>query len=154
MAAYASDTDLETFIPSILENGVVSFDVQLQLASDDVLEMVKVKWWVNAVSSRYALNRETTDWSSYFPRFDEALLNTVQLKNLTCYRAFHKYICPMLTGDADDADEWTRKEERYKIYFDEEWDKITRMPLYDFNQDSAFDDIERRQGGGVRLQRA
>ena len=154
MAAYANDNDLKTFIPTILENGVSSFATQLQLASDDVLEMIKVKWWVNAVSSRYALNRETTDWSSYFPKFNEALLNTAQLKNLTCYRALHKYICPMLTNDADDADEWVRKEERYKAYFDEEWDKITRMPLYDFNQDSVFTDIERRQSGGIRLQRA
>jgi len=154
MAAYANDTDLKTFIPRILDNGVVSFADQLQLASDDVLEMIKVDWWVNAVSSRYSLNRETTDWSSFFPKFDEALLNTAQLKNLTCYRALHKYICPMLTNDADEADEWTRKEERYKQFFDEEWQKIIKMPLYDFNQDSAFDDIERRQRSGIRLSRA
>jgi len=154
MAAYANDTDLKTFIPNILKNGVLSFATQLQLASDDVLEMIKVKWWVNAVSSRYALNRETTDWSTYFPKFDETLLNTAQLKNLTCYRALHKYICPMPTNDADDADEWTRKEERYKAYFDEEWKKITQMPLYDFNRDSAFSDIERRKSSGIRLQRA
>tara|TARA_R110000803_G_scaffold105509_1_gene173743 strand:- start:170 stop:634 length:465 start_codon:yes stop_codon:yes gene_type:complete len=154
MANYATNADLQSFIPSILENGVTDFTAQLTLASSDVLELVKLDWYVDAATTRYSPARETIDYAPFLSNFDEQYLNTAALKQLTCYRALHKYICPMLTNDVDEADEWNRKEERYKSYYDEEWAKIKRMALYDFDQDSSFEDIERRETGGFRVARA
>lgn len=154
MANYATDADLQKFIPSILENGVASFTDHLTLATADVLEMVKLDWWVNAVQSRYGINAETTDFGNFMTNFDETKVNTLALVNLTCYRALHRYICPMLTTDSDESDEWTRKEKRYKQYFDEEWASLKRQALYDFDGDAVFEDIERRKVRGFRTARA
>jgi len=153
-APYATDADLQAFIPSILDNGVASFASQLTLASTDVLELVKLDWWVNAVTARYGFARESIDINPLFPRFDETKLNESVLINITCYRALAQYICPMLTTDSDEADEWLRKMERYAEFYRVEWDALELKPLYDFNSDGQFKDIERRASRGRRVVRA
>jgi len=153
-APYATDADLQAFIPSILDNGVASFTPQLTLASTDVLELIKLEWWVNAVTSRYGFTRETVDISPVFPILDETKLNEGALVNITCYRALAQYICPMLTTDSDEADEWNRKMARYAEFYRSEWEALEVKPLYDFNSDNQFSDIERRVSRGRRIVRA
>lgn len=151
---YAANSDLQVLIPSILDNGVATFAPQLLTASNDVLELIKVNWWVNAVTKNYGFARETVDINPLFPTFDATKVNEAVLVNLTCYRALYQYICPMLTTDSDTANEWDRKLDRYKEFYSSEWQRLELMPLYDFNNDAQFSDIERRAPRGRRLARA
>lgn len=151
---YAANTDLQALIPSILDNGIATFVPQLTSASNDILELIKLDWWVNAVTTRYGFARETVDINPLFPTFDATKINEAVLVNITCYRALAQYICPMLTTDSDEADEWSRKMDRYNLFYEAEWDRLELQALYDFNGDAQFSDIERRASRGRRLSRA
>lgn len=152
---YATDADLLVIQPNITSFGVVSWLPQLNAASADVLERIKTEWWPEAVTSRFGFQNQAYDINPAFPSFDEAKLNTAAIKNLTIYWALAHYIYPILTKDRDDADAFSRRMERYQKFYDEEWERVKVKPLYDFNADSQFTDIERRSGmTAVRVSRA
>jgi len=152
---YATDADLTALLPSVFTHDVASFTAQLQLASDDVLEAIKTEWWPQAAAARLGVLRESVDYDPLFPTFDETKLNTAKLKNLTCYLALSRYIFPLLANDSDvDGDEFTRKMERYTAFYEGEWGRVKLMPLYDWNGDAQFSDIERRLTPHRTLSRA
>jgi len=139
---YALDTDLQNLIPGVLDQGVVTFSTQLGFASVDVLNLIKSDWWPQAVNRRFGYI-ETVDVSTLFPTLDETKINVAVLVNLTCYRALSRYIIPMLTKDNKD-DSWAKKITRYNRFFEDEWEKVALLALYDFSGDGQFNDYERR----------
>lgn len=142
--AIATDTDLELLRADILEHGVLTWADQLAMAEADVIELVKTEWFVEAAKSLYGYGLQGNDYQVVVSQFNIAHLNTSALKNLICYRAMAWYIYPSLTRDTDDGlDAFSRRAERYKAFYEGEWDAIKRMPLYDFNSDSNFEDVER-----------
>jgi hypothetical protein len=155
MPNYATNADLQKLLPDILDHGVADFTDQLTLATADVLELIKVDWFREAANDYYGYTAGYKR-GTYFPTLDEAYLDTSNLVNLTCYRALARYIFPMLTKDADfDAqDAYAIKMDRYQAYFEDEWKVVQRMPLYDFDKDSAFEDVERHDQRGRRVVRA
>ena len=153
MAAYATDADLAKLIPNIMNQGVVTFDDQLTFATDDVIAMIKAEWWPKAVNRRYG-TVESVDFSPLFPTIDLTKINEAVLVNLTCYRALSRYIMPMLTKDSGPNDTWAAKIPRYNTFFNDEWQKVSQLPLYDFNADGQFSDIERRGSRTRKLVRA
>jgi len=151
---YIDDTDVEAFIPEItsFESPASDFSTFYEKASEDVLNLIKAEWWPNAVTKHYG--NETIDLGPLTPSLDEAHINDAALVNLTCYRAFYQYIMPYLTkDDDDDGDAFPRKAERYERAFTEEWAVVKMLPLYDFNQDGQFKDVERRGSYSRRVAR-
>jgi len=154
MTNYATTADLQALIPDIATSGVTGvtdWTAQLTAASADVLELWKVSWWKPSVDDFY---EQGYAYITPFPEPNLSLLNTAVLKNLTCYRALARYICPYLTNDSDQADEWNRKAERYQKFYEDEWEFVKQMPLYDWSEDGNFKDWERVPQRGRRCVRA
>ena len=143
-------------MPDVLDFGVTTFGPQCLRASDDIYNRLVSEWWPTAVSRRFGLILNSFDINSPFvPTLDPTLLDTVALKAITSYRALSRYVMPMLAGDADaDGDLFSRRADRYVNFYHEEWRKIILLPLYDFNQDSQFTNIERRGAPMKKLLRA
>lgn len=128
--AYAEDTDLQVYEADILELGVESFEAQLTLASADILNLIKSEWWPQASSEPLS-------------SFDEDLLNVAAIKQLTIYKAFADYIFPKLASFVED-DTHLAKAEFYEKKYDKEWLIVSSLPIYDFDEDTVFEDDERR----------
>lgn len=154
--AFVTDTDLELFQPDILTFGPATFGAQLIMASDDVFQRLVDEWWPQAIGAFYGLTRSAIDVQyPVLPTLKEASLDKVALRNLVCYRAISHYIMPLLASDADaNGDLFTRRAARYQRFYQEEWDKIIDLPIYDFNQDTLFTNIERPIQIARRLRRA
>ena len=151
---YAVNADLQVFIAGILdyETPASDFGDFLDKASEDVLNLIKSEWWPNAVATRFS--QEAIDIGPLTPPLTEDNINDAALLNITCYRAFYQYIMPYLTKDADeDGDQFSRKIERYQELFADEWATIKLLPLYDFDGDDAFTDVERRGNYSRRMAR-
>lgn len=154
MANYATDSDLLTHVPDLNDHGVGSWLSELTLASADVLNKIKAAWWPHAINGR-SLSGENYDYGLLIPTLDEANLNEAALLNYTCYRALGTYILPRLSNMVDkDGDSFTRRADFFRGREEEEWGVIQGLPLYDFNEDSTFEDTERRGPIPMRIYRA
>ena len=152
MAVYATDADLITYADDILDHGVASFTSELTRASADVLNLIKAEWWPQAISGKV---NSSYDYGLIPPTLDESKINTAELKQITIYRAFGFHIYPRLSKFSDsDGDSFSRRGEFYRDMFKDEWNRIKNLPLYDFDGDSSFEDIERRGPIGRKLVRA
>jgi len=154
--SFIVDTDLQVYMPDVLSFGVASFDPQSLLATDDVVARIEAEWWPEAVSRRFGLFRENSDYMfSMLPTMNVALLDSVSLVPLTVYRALSHYAMPMLSSDADaDGDLFSRRASRYDTFYKEEWEKVVRLPIYDFSQDGNFTSFEKKGPPVKRLLRA
>lgn len=143
-------------MPDVLTYGVATFDPQSLRASDDIYNRLVAEWWPDAVSRRYGLLLNSFDvQSNLIPQLDPAFLDTVALEAVTSYRAISHYIMPLLSSDNDaNGDMFTRRAARYHDFYLEEWQKLVLLPLYDFNQDTQFTNIERRGPTMKKLLRA
>lgn len=135
---YAKDSDLETYDAKVRSYGIDSYNDQLLLASEDVLNKIKGDWWAKATTSSLT-------------SFDEDNLNTAQLLQYTVYRAFADYIFPKLSKFNGDI--FQNKIDFYQKKADAEWAVIKELPLYDFDEDDVFEDDERRGPMNLRFTR-
>jgi hypothetical protein len=128
MANYALDSDIYDVITidPLPSNALVD---ELTTATRDVLAKIKSDFWPPRNISN----------------FDEANLDTDALLKITVYRALGWYICPSLEK-FDDGEEgaWSRHAAHFRMMFEEEWLIIQQLPIYDFNEDSVFEDTERQ----------
>lgn len=141
----ATSYDLLKFRPDILTHGIESWNDQLLLAENLVIERVKTEWFVQAVQNTYiGAMRETVDYNALYPLFDVAYLNKPALITTIVYCALAYFIYPSITKDVDDGnDAFTRRAERYMAFYQDEWNRVSKLPLYDFNKDTSFSDLER-----------
>jgi hypothetical protein len=140
----ATNADLLKFRADIMEHGVSSWSSQLTMAEADVLELIKTEWFVEAAKGVYGYGLGMSDYQTIINSYDQAKLNTVLLVNIICYRAMAWYIYPSLTRDTDDGnDAFSRRAERYKAFYDGEWERVKKMELYDFSGDSVFSAFDR-----------
>ena len=155
-SSFIADTDLQEFMPDVLDYGVTTFAPQSLRASDDVYNRILTEWWPDAVSRRFGLILNNYDVnSSLLPVLDTTVLDTVALKAITAYRTISHYAMPMLASDADaNGDLFSRRADRYSNFYHEEWAKIILLPIYDFNNDGQFTNIERRGKPVKRMMRA
>jgi len=137
MTPYIDKDDLAKHVSDINDHNAPALWVnQIQFATDDVLNKIKAEWWSEVSGPSLTIN--------------EALLNTDALTNLAIYCALGFYVLPYLSTERDkDGDSFSRKAEYYRARFKEEWEIVKELPLYDFDQDSDFEDGE-RQGPIVR----
>jgi len=137
MIPYITDTDLAKHVPDINDHNPPSnWSDQIQYGTDDVLNKIKAAWWPQVTDPIYEL--------------DESLLNTDALANLAIYCCLGFYALPYLATERDkDGDSFSRKAEYYRGRYNEEWEVVKELPLYDFDGDTQFEDSE-RQGPIVR----
>ena len=137
MTPYIDKDDLAKHVQDINDHeGPTDWTDQIRFATDDVLNKIKADWWEQVSSPLFDI--------------DESLLNTDALKNLAVYRTLGFYALPLLSTESDeDGDSFSRKAAKYQTRYDQEWDIVKNLPLYDFNSDDQFTDDE-RQGPIVR----
>lgn len=128
MANYALDSDVYDVIridPSASNTWVD----ELTTATRDVLAKIKSDFW------------PPRDIST----FDEDNLDVVALMKLTVYRALGWYICPSLESyQGGEEGKWGKKARDFKQQYEDEWLIVQQLPIYDFNEDSVFEDSERQ----------
>lgn len=129
MSLYAKDSDLDKYDAKVRE-GADTYLSQLTFASNDILNLIKTVWWAEATGLPLS-------------SFDEDNLNTVALEKVTVYKAFYEYIFP-LKSKFTEGDSYLEKIKFYEARFKDEWNVVKGLPLYDFDEDSSFDDDERR----------
>lgn len=128
MANYALDSDIYDVI-EITSSASNTWEDELTTATRDVLAKIKSDFWAG---------RNISD-------FDEANLDTDALVKLTVYRALGWYICPSLESyQGGEEGKWGRKADYFMKMFEEEWLIIQQLPIYDFDEDSVFEDTERQ----------
>ena len=130
MALYAEDSDLDEYDATIHNQGINSFESQLTKASNDILNLIKTAWWPEASGLD-------------IDQLDEANLNEAALQKVTIYKAFYEYIYPSLSKFTE-GDTFLERINFYRERFKEEWTVIKGLPLYDFDENTTFDDDERR----------
>lgn len=142
--SFITDDDVLQYMPDILDFGQQSFNAQHLKASDDVYEKIFTEWWPNAIIRRYGLTKYRMDilWPT-LPTMDVAFLNIPAIKQLTCYRSIGHYIMPMLASNASNNDFFMNRATMYQKFYIEEWQKVQRLSLYDFDKDGQFLNIER-----------
>jgi len=152
---FITETDLHDFVPDVYTHGLNSFTKEIAFAEGDVVNLIKSGWWIEAVSKSFFVS-ELQDFGGFgFYPLDVTKLNSEALKKITVYRAVSGYIYPKLATFKDvDGDSFSRKAEFYKGMYKEEWEVIRKLPLYDFNSDGTFSDLERRVSSGRTLGRA
>ena len=137
MTPYIDHDDLKKHVVDINDHSPPKYwESQIQFATDDVLNKIKADWWEQVSSPLFDI--------------DEDLLNTDALKNLAIYCTLGFYALPFLSTERDkDGDSFSRKAKFYRDRYNEEWEVVKNLPLYDFNSDDQFTDDE-RQGPIVR----
>jgi len=152
--AFATESDLQDFIPDIFQHGSNNFTADIANAEEDVVNLIKSSWYPSAYRSTFISENYDATGSAFIP-LDEALLNSAALKKITIYRAASAYIYPKMSTMKDvDGDSFSRKADFYKGMYNDEWDVIKHLPLYDFDEDGNFSDLERRTNNGRRMFRA
>lgn len=153
----ALDADLVKLRSDILQHGVTTWADQLAFAESDVIERIQTEWFVQAAKGIFAHGLSGQPMQIILDTWNVAYLNTGILKNLVCYRAMGWYIYPSLTKDVDDGeDAFTRRAVRYAEFYEQEWERIIKMPLYDFDADSSFSAIDRQPSSSrtIKVERA
>ena len=138
MANYAQDSDLDKYDATVRDQDG-SFLEMFTLGTADILNLIKGAWWPQATGLSLL-------------SFDESRLNTEALRQLTVYWTLYAYICPFLATFIE-GDTWLAKKDHYKERYDAEWAVVKNLPLYDFDEDDTFEDIERRGPFSTRLGR-
>ena len=153
---FATESDLQDFIPDAYQHGLNSFSKEIGFAEEDIVNLIKSDWWTEAIRKSFLISESVDVGGTFgFLPLDTTKLNASALKKLTIYRAAAAYIYPKLSTFKDvDGDSFSRKAEFYKKAYSEEWDIVKKLALYDFNGDGAFSDIERRLSAGRTLGRA
>ena len=137
MDPYIDKDDLAKHVPDINDHDApTDWTDQIAFATEDVLNKIKAEWWPQVASPSFTI--------------DESKLNTDALINLAVYRTLGFYALPYQATEMDkDGDAFSRKAEYYRGRYDEEWELVKELPLYDLDGDSQFED-EERQGPIVR----
>lgn len=123
--AFADDNDLVTYVPTIFEHGATTYQSELNMAEDDIIREIRVKWY----NRRYAQD----NWN-------ETLLDETQWTRATVYRALSAYILPRLSTWRPEGDSFREQIEFYQARYAEELDaEFAEGIRYDYDQDGSID---------------
>ena len=142
MSNYATNADLTTLIPTIVDHGETDFTDELTEATADVNRAIEIEW------SKRDFNKGSGN-----TRFDATLLDATQWKRATLYRALAYYIMPRLSPFRPD-DSFQLQMKLYKDMFAEEIAaEFARGIKYDADGDTSYSDDEYFEAPQDRLYR-
>ena len=143
--AWPTNTELQAIDKDILTYGIADLSDELASGKRDVIAMLKAKWWTVAAGSN------TLKRSGYPAIMDEDKLNSDELQKLVMYRALAVHIYPQFSKKLGaDGDSFARRSIHYSNRFDNEWDIIIDLDIYDFTNDDQFTDYDRVEGTNQR----
>jgi len=133
--AFATNTDITQYSSEVMDQGVTDWSDQLADAEQDVINLVKTKYWNT--------QRGGT--------FDSTLLTEAQWTKTTVFRALSYYILPKLSTFRED-DVWLEQVHFYKERFNEELDIQFGVGIeYDTDDDGVVQEGEKNEFVQTRL---
>lgn len=151
MTAYATLADLLDVDPTIQDYGVLDFEAELARAQDDVVRLLRVRWWP-LFSSRTRLNDITV--TTFGPIMDETKLDPTQWTKAVVYKALADHIGPKLSKFEEVPDRFRNQMDYYGQRFESELDLCIREGVrYQMDSDPAFSDAEKAPDTSLRLRR-
>ena len=140
---YISITDIKIYFFDAEQYAYNDLDSLLAAAEEDVINYFTYNWFPKAWSSYYNTDIVTVNGTSFTPTIDLSKLNTTVLSKLMVYRALGEYIYLSLakTTNVDEDSFYARALEFQKKYYSE-LKLLLETPLYDFNGDTQFDNID------------
>ena len=142
MSNYATNADLTTLVPTIVDHGETDFTDELTEATADVKRDIEVEW----------LKRGFRKGSGN-TRFDSSLLTATQWKRATLYKALADYIMPRLSPFREN-DSFQLQMKHYKTRYAEELAAEFAIGIeYDADNDGTVEDSEYFEAVQDRLYR-
>lgn len=144
--AFATLDDLLEIDPNIQEYGVLDFEAALAQAEEDIIKLIKIRWWPSFVKSQPSVTTNA--------QLNSALLDPSQWTKVTCYYALAHYILPKMSKFESDVDSFQHKMEYYAQRSEAAIDiEIRSGVAYDLDQDDQFSVDETLPTNSLRLVR-
>jgi hypothetical protein len=149
MTAYATDSDLEEYVPTIFDHGVESFTTELTRATLDVQRHIEINWYnINFTTGFNQVGRRMGS------DFDPDLLIPAQWKRSVIYLALYAYILPRLSPFRVEGDSFQEQITFYRARYNEEINAaMAKGVLYDLNDDGTITTGEKYRHRKDRLYR-
>ena len=147
--AYATNSDLTQYVPSIVNHGITDFTTQLTEAESDVNRYLEVNWY----------NKTFTQGFDQIGRavgaeFDATLLTDTQWTRATVFRALYAHILPLLSPFQVSGDTFQTMIDYYRNRFHEEIDmEIAQGVEYDLDNDGTVTRTEKHKVRQDRIYR-
>jgi len=145
MPTYITQADLELYFLDLSQYGLTTVDATIDQAETDVINYFSYVWFPNAYKKYLGgnIDQSINTNNGTIPPIDLAYLNTDLLKRLMTYRTlgFHLFPSLMKTTTVED-DSFFARAEYFQKQYNEEITLLSGVPLYDFNKDSQFDNLD------------
>lgn len=149
MTAFATFADLQDVDPTIADYGVLNFDEELAKAEDDVVRLLRVRWWPT-----YLRQTKLDIRTIATPEMDPTRLDPTQWTRATVFYALGYFIYPKLTKFEPDSDRFQVMMDYYSKRFESEFDVAVREGVrYDDNNDETFSTGEKEPNVFLKLRR-
>ena len=149
------NSDLQKIQPDILGFGIADFEVQIQLAENDVLRRIREEWW-----ERYRHNVRYKDITKTTAvEMVDTKLTDAQWQQCVVYLSLWKYVYPQLTkwrdpNTGEGKDNFQVQIDFYKDRYEEEFQAVLRDGVeYDESGDGTVQDSEKESMHNLRLVR-
>lgn len=143
---FATIADLLEIDATLQDYGIQEWDTELLKAGDDIVKLLKVRWWNTYLKSMGLYSGTYT--------LDETLLDPTQWTEVSCYYALAYYILPKLSKFESDADRFRNMMDYYAGRFNDLIDLEIRSGVrYDADSDSQFSTSEQKPTVTLRLVR-
>ena len=147
--AYATNSDLIQYVPTIVNHGVADFTTQLTEAEADVNRYLEVNWYNKSFTSGY--NQVGRIAGS---EFDASKLTDTQWTRVTVFRALYAHILPLLSPFQVGGDTFQEMINYYRERFHEEINMaIAQGVEYDTNGDAEITTAEKYKQRADRIYR-
>jgi hypothetical protein len=142
---FATYSDLKEVEPNIDEYGVLEWDLELERASEEVIRILRVRWYKDYQRRHPNIFNQDLDPNKLRPN---------QFTKATVFYAMAYHICTKLTQFTPEEDRFKVMMDYYQGRFEHEMDLILREGVdYDLNDDSTFELDERGKIDTLRLRR-
>lgn len=148
--AFATTADLKDIDATVEDYGVIDFDTALSRAEDDVVKLLKARWWPEYTRGWHLDITRT----NLFPQLNADQLDPTQWTQVTGYIALADYIYPKLSKFEQDTDRFYNMMTYYKKRAMELFDLEVRSGVrYDLDDNNVFNQQESEQTEFLRLKR-
>ena len=147
--AFATNSDLLQYVPTITSHGITDFSTQLTAAENDVKRYIEIEWYNKAFSQGFnQLGRAVGT------EFNASLLTESQWTRATVFRALYAHILPLLSPFTVGGDTFREMIDYYRQRYNEEIKaEISQGVEYDGNNDGSISRGEKHKHRQDRIYR-
>lgn len=149
MSNMCTISDVQEYQSDVLEYGIQNFDDYFTKATNDILRMLQIDWWMVKKSKTGAT--EVTNGTAYAD-FDTNKLDYTQFTRMAVFVTLGRYVYPALSSFQPEGDKFIELMKHYNQEADREFEFILRRGVrYDDDGDSTFTTEEQRPVNFGRL---